>query len=279
MIFRIACCAFAALCTLTARAQWATQVISYQFGTNQTVGQDPQYFPANVLGPVTPTATPSVPANLPTDVVSLGRGGSIVVGFDGLILDGEGADFTVFENAFVTPFGYLFDEWLIVSVSMDGQTWHTFPYDTLTGAGMAGRTPTQEHADIHYLTPALSGGDAYDLAQLGLPQARYVRVQDATQYQSFDRLAAELDAVAVLHLSTATDEAAAHSAWRIACDGVAVRIVGAKAGEEFRVLNMLGNEVLQVDADALPLKALPAGCYWIQELLSGITQPFIITHH
>jgi hypothetical protein len=128
--------------------------------------------------------------------VSLGKGGYIVLGFEFPIIDGPGVDFTVFENAFLFP-GGIFDEWMTVSVSPDGESWLVFPYDTITGEGMAGRTPAAggvDHAD-----PAVSGGDSFDLADLGLDTVRYVRVDDATQYQGPDRLSAELDAVIAVH--------------------------------------------------------------------------------
>jgi hypothetical protein len=257
------------------RAQWATQVIAHQFGANQTAGQSSDYFPANVLGSVSAAATVNVPANLPSEVLSLGRNGWVVLGFDGLVLDEAGADFTVFENAFTTPTGYTFDEWLIVSVSMDGQTWQTFPYDTLTGAGMAGRTPTYENAYLNYRNPALSGGDAFDLAQLGLSQARYVRLQDATQYQSFDRLSAEVDAVAVLHRATANDAAGlTPSAWGVACVGGLLRVFPPDFPASFRVVNMQGQEITRFSTEnntprEIPLFGAAAGYYYVQSLSSG----------
>lgn len=180
----------------SAQAQWATGVRDYSFGTNQTIGQGAAYFPTNVLGPPA-HATPNVPASIPQEVVSLGRNGTLTLTFDSPIADGEGADFVVFENAFVWGNGQIFDEWMIVSVSENGDTWQTFPYDTLTGAGMAGRTPT--NAPDGCTTPATCGGDAFDLATVGLPLARYVRLQDATRYQGFDRLSAEVDAVGAIH--------------------------------------------------------------------------------
>ena len=166
--------------------------MDYAFGTSQTFGQDSAYFPANVLGPVGPGVSTTTPASTPYEVVSLGKGGFIVLGFEYPIIDGPGPDFTVFENAFFYP-GGTFGEWMIVSVSPDGENWLVFPHDTLTGIGMAGRTPTAGGVD--YTNPAESGGDSFDLSDLGLDTVRYVRVDDATRYQGPDRLSAELDAV------------------------------------------------------------------------------------
>jgi hypothetical protein len=140
-------------------------------------------------------------------VVSIGKGGHIALEFNPPLRNGPGADFTVFENVLV-PLnnGPVFDEWLVVSVSNDGVNWYTFAHDTLTGAGMAGRTPTAATgADYH--DPSQSGGDSYDLTELGLETARYVRVEDATRYQDALRLAAELDAVAAIHQVTSVEHA------------------------------------------------------------------------
>lgn len=189
-------CLFLTHAQLLAQHPWATAVDEYSFGTSQIFGQDSTFFPANVLGPVGPAVSETTPASTPSEIVSLGKGGYVVLSFDYPLIDGPGPDFTVFENAFVYP-GGIFDEWMIVSVSVDGENWLVFPHDTLTGAGMAGRTPTTGGAD--YLNPAESGGDSFDLADLGLDTARYVRVTDATHYQGLDRLSAELDAVIALH--------------------------------------------------------------------------------
>jgi len=202
---------------LRAQSPWATRVVAVQFGTGQSFGQDSADFPANVLGPVAPTAGPTAPASSPDEVVSLGRGGWIVLGFAGPIVDGPGPDFTVFENAFLFGSGSVFDEWLTVEVSAGGQNWVPFPYDSVTGAGMAGRTPTAA-APVDYGNPAESGGDAFDLAAIGVDSARFVRLTDATRYQSPDRLAAELDAVRRLNGPAITSRPAQRAAgppWRV----------------------------------------------------------------
>jgi hypothetical protein len=182
-----------------AQSPWASEVVAYEFGGGQTFGQDSAYFPANVLGPVAPGAGPMAPASSPYEVVSLGRGGWVTLGFSPRIQNEAGADFSVFENVLVNQVtGQPFTEWMIVAVSQTGDTWHTFPYDTATGAGMAGRAPTAK-APVDYQNPAESGGDSFDLDKVGLEWARYVRLTDATRYQPPDRLAAELDAVVAVH--------------------------------------------------------------------------------
>lgn len=169
--------------------------------------------PGVVLGP--PKGAGLTSGSL--DVISLGAasvddpgstpyGGSIIVGFeDNLVVDGPGADFTVFENAFY----YLNSQGLadpetrvmepaIVSVSQDGVTWHSFPfdfsprYDAKTGAlnlkhpyvynrGFAGVNPVISNGiNVDATDPAVSGGDSFDLADLkvpGLDWIRFVRLQ------------------------------------------------------------------------------------------------------
>lgn len=181
-----------------AQSPWASSVFDYQFGTSQTVGQSPDVFPANVLGPVTAPVGPTVPAVSPEQVVSLGKSGFVVLGFEAPIINGPGADFTVFENAFIIQSGGVFEEWLRVAVSPDGVNWFTFPYDSLTGAGLAGRTPTGA-AGSNFGDTTQSGGDFFDLALLGLDTVQFVRLSDATDLQPPDRLSAEVDAVRALH--------------------------------------------------------------------------------
>lgn len=181
---------------------WPVAVYEYRFGTSQTFGQSDAYFPYNVSGEICTTATPTTPCADPCQVVSLGKGGFIALAFDPPIRDGPGADFIVFENAFRYGSGQVFDEWMIVSVSQDGRQWVTFPFDSVTGAGLAGRTPTGCtgcSAPVNWQDPAQAGGDAFDLETVGLPWVKYVRLTDATHWQAPDRLSADLDGVVAIH--------------------------------------------------------------------------------
>lgn len=175
-------------------AQWAVSVVDHQFGSGQNLGQNAEFFPANVLGPTDPAASRIVPSADERHVCSLGKNGWVVLAFDGPIIDQQGPDFVVFENAFEYGSGRVFDEWMIVSVSVDGETWHAFPYDSLTGEGMAGKTPTEAGAHLA-VNPANMGGDAFDLAVLKLAEISFVKLTDATRFQTPDRLSADLDAV------------------------------------------------------------------------------------
>lgn len=179
---------------------FAVSVVDVTYGEGAGFGQDAM--PGVVLGP--PQGTGSVSGSL--DVVSLGNGGVITLGFgDQTILDGEGPDFIVFENAFYAggdedaPFAELGT----VEVSADGETWTAFPCDAVEApygacAGwhpvFAGPTdPTIDPQD-----PAAAGGDAFDLADIGVPSARFVRITDRADLTGLSG-AFDLDAIALVH--------------------------------------------------------------------------------
>ncbi|MBX3188455.1 MAG: cell surface protein [Labilithrix sp.] len=120
------------------------------------------------------------------DVVSLGIGGEIVVSFEpNEIVDGPGPDFIVFENAFyaagnpATPAADLAE----VGVSDDGVTWKTYPCTPGPSApygACAGWHPVYSAPGngISPVDPEKAGGEAYDLAAVGLASARFVRIKD-----------------------------------------------------------------------------------------------------
>ena len=157
---------------------WADAVVSFTPGEGAGFGGN--YFPANVLGPPDQSAglNEYSSTNKPQEILSLGNGGEIVLSFDdNYIIDGEGADFTVFENAFISVLDNKpFVEAGIVAVSQDGLNFVEFPYDTATWAGLAGVTPTKDN--YHFTDPTVSGGDPFDLADVGLEWARFVKITD-----------------------------------------------------------------------------------------------------
>jgi hypothetical protein len=162
-----------------ARAQdpFADAVVAYEPGVNGGFGSD--LLPDILLGP--PRAGGPTQGSL--DVLALGIGGSVILRFDlPVICDGPGADFTVFENAFRigSLAGPLFTEFAYVAVSQDGVLFTEFPFDADTGIGLAGRTPVLSHPDngISALDPAVSGGDLFDLADIGLAWASHVKITD-----------------------------------------------------------------------------------------------------
>ncbi len=178
------------------------------------------------------------------DVVSLGLGGVIELAFTNNVMrDGPGADFTVFENAFLrVDAGYVsgipFADPARVSVSQNGIDWVVFDctLDLAAGPwwhGCAGvhpvlSTAADEHAphpsipttvpiedlvglDVDALAlapPAGSGGDGFDLADVGLGWARFVRIEAAGFVPGpvgAGNAGFDLDAIAAVHSAPATD--------------------------------------------------------------------------
>ena len=176
-------------------ASFAAEIVSYAPGDGAGFGQD--QLPDIVLGP---------PQGLGEQgslhVLSLGRGGELVLAFDGLeLVDGPGPDLLVFENPFPG-----WTETAEVAVSEDGVDWHSFPCaaDDPDGGfpGCAGVGLVWSHPDngVDPTDPAVAGGDAFDLADLGVARARFVRVTD-TGANTYDGVAGghDLDAIAIVN--------------------------------------------------------------------------------
>ena len=183
-------------------SRFATSVVSFTPGAGPNTGQDK--LPDIVLGP--PKGGGASTGSL--DVATLGNGGSITLGFaPSLIVDRPGPDFIVFENPFnvngdpMKPFAEL----ATVGVSDDGVTFHDFPCTaTMYPYGScAGWHPVYANSDTNTIDPtdpAVAGGDAFDLADLGVSEARFVRITDRVDQVglagTFD-----LDAVSIVHAS------------------------------------------------------------------------------
>jgi hypothetical protein len=172
--------------------RFAVEVVDVAYGPGAGHGQD--YFPGNVPGP--PAGRGAIfPQTSPRKVLSLGDGGQITLRPGREIVDGPGPDLAVFENAFYV--GGLHDHCMIetafVEVSADGIDWRRFPADynpagpgdppyaePANFSGLAGVHPV--YADpatgANPLDPAVSGGDFFDLATVGLAAARLVRIID-----------------------------------------------------------------------------------------------------
>jgi hypothetical protein len=166
-------------------SRFITEVISFEPGTCAGFQGSPRQMPEVVYGP--PWGSPE--GSL--DVVSLGGGGSIVVGFGANgIVDGPGIDFVVFENPFDYGSGDRYVEPGEVAVSEDGVHWTAFPCTDTTqqepdGGWGATRCGGMNVVVSNPYTNSISpfdvehaGGDQYDLAEIGVTSAKYVRIRN-----------------------------------------------------------------------------------------------------
>lgn len=181
-------------------ARFAVAVVDFAPGAGAGYGQDA--LPDVVLGP--PRGGGLRQGG--TDVLSLGTGGTITLELGTDAVDGPGPDLIVFENAFEVGAG-TFAEPGIVAVSEDGVTFTDFPCDPTASPdfpGCAGTEPVLANADTNAIDPtdpAVAGGNPFDLADIGVARARYVRITDGERptnlgggSEGFD-----LDAIAVVN--------------------------------------------------------------------------------
>lgn len=180
-------------------APFVSRVVEHAFGPGQNIGQDA--FPSNILGP--PRGGGCCQGSL--DVVSLGNGGHVTVELGATVVDGPGADFIVFENAFFAggDSSQPFAELASVEVSADGVTWVAFPCTAVAApyGQCAGWHPVYANADdndIDPLDPSVAGGDAFDLADVGVSEARFVRITDRADLEGMNGVF-DLDAVAAVN--------------------------------------------------------------------------------
>jgi len=224
-LFSLAYLAAALTAGLAHADPFADRVLTFAVGTGGGAGQ--ASLPAIVLGP--PHGGGAFHGS--TDTFSLGLGGTITLAFDdNVIVNGPGPDLLVFENSFLVSGATTqppFAEPGVVEVSGDGVDWHAFPC-ALTSPpyypGCAGVYPVFANADdptapsplvpsttpivdlvgipvADFVPPAGAGGDAFDLADVGLAAARFVRITASTTtapglsgLSGFD-----LDALAAVH--------------------------------------------------------------------------------
>ena len=105
-------------------------VYSFKPGKGQNSGQGSEYYPQNIFGFPDTSASETFQASDPAQVLSIGLGGEIIVGFKGLeIVNGPGPDFTIFENAFLNPVtNKIFAEPAKIAVSDDGIKYYEFHF-------------------------------------------------------------------------------------------------------------------------------------------------------
>ena len=146
-------------CTIARGEGFATAVISYEPGSSPAIGYTN---PASALGePARFTSspwdggavTPFAPAWLPSQVVSIGAGGSLVLELDAPAVDDPrnpfGIDLIVFGNSFFSDLGggagvcgSIAADGGLIEVSSDGATWCTVP-----GVAADGLFPTLGYLD------------------------------------------------------------------------------------------------------------------------------------
>lgn len=197
------------------QSYYAAEVVSFTPGDNYGHGHGA--LPEVITGP--PDGASGDGATL--DVLALGVGGEVILRFaDGVaITDGPGPDFVVFENPFLTDFedDGVWEELGAVAVSSDGETWTEFDCNeagvaarnnnkegvTRRWPGCAGWRPTKPYdpTSMTPLDPAETGGDAFDLADIGVDTARYVRIRDLSEEAMFGGSSAgfDLDAVGIVN--------------------------------------------------------------------------------
>jgi len=177
MQFRTWCAPLAVACLAghaDAQTRFATEVTEYVQGGGGGI-----FATGNILGG--PRGGGLNTGSL--DVLSLGTGGSVTLGFDVIITDGPGADFSVFENPFLSGVSS-FAEVAAVEVSSNGTDFARFPVRyagpdlSVPGSGpvvigsysgLSGSVPVLANVDTNALDPfdpVEAGGEAYDLAAL-----------------------------------------------------------------------------------------------------------------
>jgi hypothetical protein len=181
---------------------YASDVVAFVAGPNAGYGEDE---PEVVLGPPR-DGSPSMGS---LHVLSLGVGGEIILSFgERVIYDGPGTDFVVWENPFWVggneQLPYV--EWGEVAVSNDLESWHAYPCSPTAAApfdaGCAGWRPMRpfDVCGMNPLDPDKTGGDGFDLSELGMSEARYVRIRDLSTSGVAPSAGFDLDAVGAVHL-------------------------------------------------------------------------------
>jgi len=178
---------------------WGDEIVFFNEGTNwNKLGQN--FFPENVLGKPGQSFCPQSddPLFNPEEFLSLGDGGEIVIKFtNNRIINNAGVDFTIFGNASYSHTDSSIETRTgIVSVSQDGTTWYDFDYNAASLTGFCGLTPTADWTSP--LNPYISGGDSFDLSDVGLSWASFVKIKDCGQITQDDGTFA-LDAVVAVN--------------------------------------------------------------------------------
>ncbi|MCD6513139.1 MAG: hypothetical protein J7K61_06025 [Thermoplasmata archaeon] len=210
--------------------EFATYVVSYKPGENTGSFTDEK----KILGP--PEGMGEYRGSM--DVLSLGIGGEVTLGFNVTIVDGPGDDFVVFENSFyIIGTNRVFAELAYVEVSSDGIHFARFPCiyemnESISSYQGIDPSKVKNFAGVHPVMANTSngispcsiqaGGDRFDLSDLKndsmvrqglvkLDDIHYVRIidipGDGTCFDSYNHPiydavggnGADIDAVAVIN--------------------------------------------------------------------------------
>lgn len=262
-------------------------------GRGQNSGQSDEYYPENIFGFPSEKAAFQIPEQKPEELLSIGFEGEIIVGFkDHKLIDLEGPDFIIFENAFENPAtGNLFVEPAKIAVSNDGINFREFQYDPLTLEGCAGISPTTGSGNP--CDPVSIGGDAFDLADMKMDNITHIRITDISylvkedpSHQYYDPIISgfDLDAVVGLHLvDISLDVEEKENAIEITDAGdkrFLIRIKN-KSPARYSVFNLIGNIITRgriEDHHILDLSGQPSGIYFlnIQIFNELITKKIVI---
>lgn len=226
--------------------QCASEVVWYAPGVGAGISYQN---PNAALGPPTRmtgagasagVVSPFQPAYMPGEVVSVGRGGSLVLAFDPPVVDDPrhpfGVDLIVYGNSFFGDLGYpggvvgfLFEEGGVIELSNDGTQWHAVPgaadgglptmaygdagpYQAAAGsvpcdpawpvdpAVQADDLVGMDYPMLQLVYAGACGGTGVDLAAAGLQQARYVRISVPANAASVP----EVDAVVAVRVPIAS---------------------------------------------------------------------------
>jgi hypothetical protein len=260
----------------------ADTVLKFIPGNGLPHGQNSPNFPKNIFGIPSKTASEFTAETREEEICSLNFGGEIIIGFkNAVIIDAPGPDFTIFENTFKSPIPpHIFAEPAKVAVSRDGITFKEFPFDSLTLQGCAGLTPT--FGNKNPFNPAESGGDNFDLADIGMDSIQFIKITDITAellkpghpfYQpvltGFD-----LDAVVGLHCVLKNSQRAENQIFTVFKNNsnLIVKSEVAETESSCEIFSLLGREVFKTvfkNEFTLPLKTLPIGAY-IVVLKNGV---------
>lgn len=177
---------------------YAAGVVNFEPGEGAGYGADGM--PDNVLG--APNGA-GVGQGATQGVVSLGVGGEIVLELAEPVVDGPGPDLVIFENPFwvMNDPDQVWAEFGEVAVSSDGESWKVFECDPSfedqsTWRGCAGWNPVVKYSDdLEPLDPDRTGGDPFDIADVGADDVRFVRIRDLAKSGLGPSAGFDLDAV------------------------------------------------------------------------------------